>query len=183
LLKKEEHMPHSLLFGERSLTTVAALFGQAQDARDAAEHVVQDGRLPAEQVKVMGPGDPAIERKLEPEEPGIFHTLIKAHVVLGIVGVIGGLLLAWVLYSAGVGFAVSSPFYTFVILGIFGLLGGLMLGGLVTIRPDRTLLDTKVEEAVYEGQWAVVVHPTNRGQEERARDVLEHSGGQVVRTL
>jgi hypothetical protein len=176
-------MAHSLLFGERSLTTVAALFGQAQDARDAAEHVVRDARLSTEQVKVLGPGDPVMEKKLEPEEPGIVRTVIKAHIALGIVGLILGLLIAWLLIVAEVGFAVSSPYYVYVVLGVFGLLGGLMSGGLVSIRPDRTILDVKVEEAVHEGQWAVVVHPTDRGQEERALDVLEHSGGDVVQTL
>ena len=176
-------MAHSLLFGERSLTTVAALFGQAQEARAAADHVVQDARLPTEQVKVLGPGDPAMEEKLEPEEPGIVRTVIKAHIVLGIVGLVLGLLIAWLLIVAEVDFAVSSPYYVYVVLGVFGLLGGLMSGGLVSIRPDRTLLDVKVEEAVHEGHWAVVVHPMDRGQEERALDVLEHSGGDVVHTL
>ena len=56
-------MTHSLLFGERSLTKMAALFGQAQDARAAAEHVVNDGRLPIAQVKVIGPDDPALSPK------------------------------------------------------------------------------------------------------------------------
>ncbi len=85
-------MAHSLLFGEHSLTTVAGLFGRDQDARDAADHIVRDAHLPEKQVKVIGPGDAAMERKLEPEEPGIVHTLIKSHVTLGVLGLIVGLL-------------------------------------------------------------------------------------------
>jgi tetrahydromethanopterin S-methyltransferase subunit F len=176
-------MAHSLLFGERSLTTVAALFGQAQDARNAADHVVQDARLPTKWVKVIGPGDQGIESKLEPEEAGIVHTMIKSHVVLGIFGLILGMLIAWLLFFFGVEFAVSSPYYTFIVAGVFGLLIGMMSGGLITLRPDRSMLDIKVEEAVHEGQWAVVVHPTDHGEEERAVDVLEHSGGKVLHTL
>lgn len=174
---------HSLFFGEHSLTTVAALFGQAQDARDAAEHVVHDAHLPEKQVKVLGPGDPAIERKLEPEEPGIVHTLIKSHVALGLTGLIAGLLIGAALVVAGVEWAAASPFFTLGLAAIFGALGGMMAGGLVSIRPDRTLLDTQVEAAVQQGRWAVVVHPVNHGEEERALEVLAHTSGEVVHTL
>lgn len=176
-------MPHSILFGERSLTTVAALFGQAQDARDAAAHVVRDARLPEKRVSVLGPGVPGVERKLEPEEPGIVHTLIKSHTTLGVLGLVVGLLIGGVLILAGVGWAAASPFFTIGLAAIFGAVGGMMLGGLVSMRPDRTLLDTKVESAVQEGRWAVVVHPVDQGEEERAMDVLEHSNGEVIHTL
>lgn len=174
---------HSLIFGERSLTTVAALFGQAQDARSTAEHVVKDGHLPAQRVKVMGPGDPAMERKLEPEEAGIAHTLIKSHIVLGTFGLFAGLVGAGALILGGVDWAVASPYYTIGVAAAFGAVGGMLLGGLVSLRPDRSVLDIKVETAVQEGRWAVVVHPVNHGEEERALDVLEHSNGEVVRTI
>ncbi len=78
------------------------------------------------------------------------------------------------------GWAVSSPFFTVGLAAVFGALGGMMTGGLVSMRPDRALLDTKVEAAVQEGRWAVVVHPVNHGEEERALEVLEHSNGEVV---
>lgn len=176
-------MSHSMLFGERSLTTVAALFGQAQDARDAAEHVVRDARLPEKQVSALGPGVPGVARKLEPEEPGIVHTLVKSHVTLGLLGLIVGLLIGGVLILVGVGRAAASPFFTIGLAAIFGAVGGMMLGGFVSMRPDRTLLDTKVESAVEEGRWAVVVHPVDHGEEARAMDVLEHSNGEVIHTL
>lgn len=176
-------MATSLLFGERSLTMVAAVFDQAQQARTAAEQVLHDSGLPAQQVKVMGPGDPAVESKLEPEDKGIFRTLVKAHVTLGIAGLIGGLLLAGVLILVGAGFAVSSPFYTFFVAGLFGLFAGGMFGGLMTARPDHDVVIAKVEEAVHEGHWAVVVHPLNHDQEKRAEEVLQHTGGEVVHSL
>jgi hypothetical protein len=182
-LEGDWKMTHSLFFGERSLTTVAALFGQAEDARDAAEHIVRDARLPEKQVKVLGPGDPTLERKLEPEEPGIVHTLIRSHATLGVIGLIVGLLIGGVLILAGVGWAVASPFYTVGVAAVFGAVGGMMVGGLISIRPDRSLLDAKVETAVQQGRWAVIVHPVNRGEEKRALNVLEHTSGEVVHTL
>ena len=159
----------SVLFHESSLTKVAALFGQAMDARAAAERLIQHGRFPERQVKVVGPGDAMLDRKLEPEADGIFGTMIKAHAVLGIAGLFVGLLFAGVLLLSGVSFAVASPYSTAIVAGFFGLVGGLLLGGL--------------GDAVREGHWAVVAHPRNRNQERHAVDVLAHSGGKVVQTL
>ena len=175
---------HTLLFGERSLTTVAALFAEGRQARDAAARVVRDARLPEKRVEVVGPGDTAVERKLEPEASGIARTLVRAHVVMGTLGLLAGLLAGEALILAGVAWAAASPLFTVGLTSVFGALGGLMLGGLVSIRPDRSLLDVKVESAIQEGRWAVIVHPVNPSEEERAVDVLEQkSGGEVIRTL
>ena len=173
----------SVLFHESSLTKVAALFGRAMDARAAAERLIQHGRFPERQVKVVGPGDAMLDRKLEPEADGIFGTMIKAHAVLGIAGLFVGLLFAGVLLLSGVSFAVASPYSTAIVAGFFGLVGGLLLGGLVTLRPDHDVLIAEVGDAVREGHWAVVAHPRNRNQERHAVDVLAHSGGKVVQTL
>lgn len=173
----------SLIFGERSLSMVVGIFDQAQQARDAAQHVVDEGRLARKQVEVVGPGDPAVEQKLEPEEAGIFRTAVKAHITLGIVGMLVGLALAAALLVAGVDFVISSPYFTFIIGAVFGAMFGAMFGGLVTLRPDHDMAIVKVEEAVQEGHWAVVVHPVNHDQEARARNVLEHATGAVTGTL
>ena len=61
----------------------AALFAEGRQARDAAARVVRDARLPEKRVEVVGPGDTAVERKLEPEASGIARTLVRAHVVMG----------------------------------------------------------------------------------------------------
>ena len=176
-------MSQSMIFGEQSLTKVAALFDQAIDARAAAERVVRDGRLPMKRVLVVGPGDRALGRKLEPEDRGIFSTLLKAHISLGGAGLIVGLLFGWIQVLSGVQFAEASPYYTVGVAGAFGMIAGLILGGLVTLRPDHTVLITRVKEGLRNGQWAVVVHPTSRDQESRALNVLEHCGGAVVQTL
>lgn len=173
----------SLIFGERSLTKIAALFDQAIEARTAAERVVRDGRLPVRRVLIVGPGDRALGRKLEPEDEGIFWTLVKAHVSLGAGGLMLGLLFGWLLVIADVPFAAASPYYAVGVVGTFGMIAGLILGGLVTLRPDHALLISQVKDGLDRGLWAVVVHPTSRDQEIRALNVLEHCGGAVIQTL
>jgi hypothetical protein len=176
-------MASSIIFGERSLTKIAALFDQAMDARVAAERVVRDGRLPLKRVLIVGPSDRALGRKLEPEDEGIFWTLVKAHVRLGAGGLVFGLLFGWLLLISDLEFATASPYYTVGVAGMFGLIAGLLLGGLVTLRPDHTVLITRVKEGLGRGQWAVLVHPTSRDQGIRAVNVLEHCGGAVIETL
>lgn len=173
----------AMLFGERSLTKVAALFNQAIDAGAAAERVVRVGRLPLKRVLVVAPADPALGGKLEPEDRGVFSTLPRSLVGLGTAGLLLGLLSGWTLILAGVGIAVASPYYTVGLVGAFGMILGLMLGGPVTLRPDHAMLIERVREGLGNGQWAVVVHPTNREQASRALSVLERCGGDVIRTL
>ena len=88
----------NLIFGERSLTKLAALFGSKTVAEDVAQQVKDTAGLDDPQVYLLGPQDgtasssPAFSRKLEPEQAGIWRTLIRAHVITGTAGVIAGLL-------------------------------------------------------------------------------------------
>jgi hypothetical protein len=173
----------SLLFGERSLSKVAGIFEQGQEARIVAEEILHDGSLTNEQVQVLVPDDPATSHKLEPEEAGIVHTLIRSHIALGSAGLMIGLLFGALLVAFGVPFAESSPYYTILITAGFGAVFGMMFGGLVSLRPDHDPLIAKVETETHAGHWAVVVHPLNHEQEMRARDVITHAHGKLVHTF
>lgn len=83
--KEDESRPKSLsiFFGERLVSKVAAPFYQAADARSAAKRVVHDGQLPDRDMLVLASGDQDLGRKLEPEDRGIFSSMIRAHVSLG----------------------------------------------------------------------------------------------------
>lgn len=173
----------SLLFGERSLHKVAGIYDHPEEAREVVEEIVHAGHINIEKIQVVGPDDPDVSRKLEPEEAGIAHTMVNAHIVLGVVGMLVGLLIAGLLLLIGVEFAVASPYYT-VFLGVgFGTVLGLMFGGLVTPRPDHDVMITRVEEAAHEGHWAVVVHATNVKEMNRAEEVIGHSHGRMVHTF
>jgi len=87
-----------LIFGERSLTKMAGLFASKSEAETAAQQLREAAALDDPQVYVVGPPDgaaadsPALSRKLEPEQAGIWRTLIRAHVVAGSAGVVAGIL-------------------------------------------------------------------------------------------
>jgi hypothetical protein len=169
----EEQMPHTLLLCEHPLITVAALFGKARDARHAACQVARDLELPKSQVNVLVPGDPAICHPLVQKEPAIVSALVKSRSILTGVWALLGLSVILLLVLD------VSPYFTLIVLGVFAFLGGLLAR--LSMRPDEAALEATIDQALHEGQWVVVVQSMDRRKEARTVDVLEHSGGRVVR--
>ena len=65
----------------------------------------------------------------------------------------------------------------------FAIVFGLLAGGVVSMRPDHGALAVTLREALAAGSWAVVVHPTNAEQADRASVALAGIGGEPLRTL
>ncbi|MDO9007152.1 MAG: hypothetical protein Q8K57_16005 [Thiobacillus sp.] len=178
-----------LIFGERSLTKVAALFATKSVAEDVAQQVKVMAGLDDPQVYVVGPPDggavnsPAFSRKLEPEQAGIWRTLVRAHVVAGTAGVIAGVLVYLGFLLAASAAVKSSPGVSLVAMVFFGGLIGLLLGGLLTARPDHVRVITAVRRAIRRGRWAVVIHPVTQLQLDLAMRELRTRSDRVVRSL
>lgn len=169
------------LIGEHSSTLVAGCFGSAVHADTLAGEMRRDPRLKGA-VTIVFPGDHHIERKLEPENQGIWRTLVRSHLILGTLGVGSGLLLAiWVmvLWPA----AQSSPGFTLFFLGSLGLFLGLMAGGVVTLRPDHGWVTDRVRIWLSQGRVAVIARPTDEEAARRAFAVLSAAGGRPVRSI
>ncbi|MDQ8020246.1 MAG: hypothetical protein REI94_00295 [Moraxellaceae bacterium] len=171
------------LFGERSLTLVAATFENRDTARMAATLVHQRCPLAGWQVAVAGPGEPALSRKLEPEEGGIARTLLRTHALLGLVGMLAGLAAGMWLVAVDWPGSLSAPLVSTVVIAAFGMLAGLMLGGLLSLRPDHTFVIDRVSNATRRGRWAVVVHPEGAAQTRAAMRALRVAGSAPIRSF
>jgi hypothetical protein len=169
------------LFGERSLTLVAATFPTRAAAVDAATTL--QAELPQAGVDLIHPHDVNLARKLEPESQGIWRTAGRSHVVLGSAGLLLGAVVAATLIGSGWSAAVKSPMLATLFLSNLGLFVGLMVAGLLTLRPDRSRVFTSIRERIFSGDWAVVAHPTSPSQSERALASLQKAGGVAVRSL
>ena len=174
---------NSALTSEVSNSKVAAIFADATSARATAARVRDTLQLSDAQVQVVTPGDPSPGRKLEPESHGIFRTMIRAHVVLGLVGAAVGAVAFAIFLSMDIPFIVNSAVMSAALLIGFGAVAGLMFGGLVTLRPDHDPLINKVQHAIGEGRSAVVVHAFSHEQSVQAKDLLQQSSDDVVATL
>lgn len=173
----------SPITGELSNSKLAAVFPHEAAAREAAQSVSAALSLGSAQVQVITPRDPHPGRKLEPENRGIWRTIVVAHIRLGIVGAIIGALGFAALYSMGIPFIVASPVAAGLTLLFFGAVGGLMLGGLVALRPDHARYVDATRDAMAAGNTTVVVHAFSAEQRDQAAELLRARGGEVTLTL
>ncbi len=177
------------IFGERSLTKVAGVFMNRDRAQDAAQHVKQAAVLADGQLFLVGPPDGiapdsrAFSSKLEPEQAGIWRTLVRAHLIAGTAGVVLGVLLYLGFVVAGSAAVTSTPAMGLVVFVFFGGVSGLLLGGLLTLRPDHYRVISTVRRAIRKGRWAVVIHPVTQAQIDQALSELRSRSDQVVRSL
>lgn len=178
-----------MIFGERSLTKVAALFADKSQAEDVAQQVKQVAGLDDPQVYLVGPPDgaaldsPAFARKLEPEQAGIWRTLIRAHVIAGTVGVVAGVVVYLGFVLADNAAVKATPGMSLVAMVFFGGLIGLLFGGLLTARPDHSFVIATVRRAIRRGRWAVVIHPLTQRQLDLSMSELRSHSDRVVRSL
>jgi hypothetical protein len=177
-------MKHAMaLTGEASDHKVAGLFSDAAAARELAAAVRAEVGLTEAQVRVLGPGDDHVGRALEPETRGILHTMIRAHLWLGLAGAVIGAVAFAIMFALGIGFIVLNPWASALLLIGFGAIGGLLLGGAVSLRPDHSPYIGASQEALREGRYVVVVHATSTDELERAEAILKANAGETVRTL
>lgn len=169
--------------GEVSNSKVAAVFSSARAARAASTAVADETGIEAAQIRVITPGDPDTDIKLEPEGGNIWRTLVVSHVRLGIAGLLAGLCVFGILMAMQLPQVVQSPFASAAACAFFGALGGLMLGGLVTLRPDHATVINATRDAADHGRTTVVVHALSAEQRARAMAVLGRCGGDVTQTL
>lgn len=92
------HTPLWSPLGERAPTLVAGLFGDALRAERAAAEL---RREPGQHTLVIHPRDPQTARKLEPEQLGIWRTLVRSHALLMPLGGLLGVAAAAALSAGG----------------------------------------------------------------------------------
>jgi hypothetical protein len=176
-------MTDHVLTGEVSNSKVAAVLDSEAAARQAADTIRRTLHLRDSQVRVVAPHDSRPGRQLEPESKGIFWTMLRAHLWLGILGALIGVGLFWLMFVLRVPFVVNSAAYAAGALIFFCTVAGLMFGGLVTLRPDHDLYILKVKDALEHGRYAVVVHATSHAQRTEAAELLRRASGEVITTL
>ena len=177
------------LFGEKSLTKVVGIFASEAAARAAAQSLAQAAALATGQVRTLAPQDEGDERdkllghKMEPEERGIARTLVRTHLVLGVLAAAAGFALYAALRASGQAAIVASPWLSLAVIVGFSFVFGLMLGGLLSLRPDHVKLIYDLRKALSAGSWAVVAHPVSATQVQATVDYFASTGARVLRSI
>lgn len=178
-----------ILFGEQSLTKIAAIFDSRSRAETTALRLRQAAGMSDAQIKLVGPQDMAgvvdapLSRKLEPESSGIWHTILRAHVVTGLLGMALGGLFYLGLWMVGNTSVSSHPVLMLFVSLFFGTIFGMLLGGLLSLRPDHYRVMAAVRKAIKRGGWAVISHPVNHDQTREVIIELQRRRVNVVRSL
>lgn len=176
-------MSANIISGESFDHKIAAVFINESEALNAAEQLRRNTRIRDAQIFIINPHDPRTGKGLEPEDKGIWKTLVRSHIWLGIAGAIAGLLFFALLMAIGIPFVVDNAYTTALILFVFGVVGGMMLGGLMTLRPDHEAYLINAREALKEGKFVVAVHAASSEQQEEAEKILNPEAKDTTSSL
>ena len=171
------------LIPEKRPHKIAAIFDQQNKAMEAEETLVDYGHFDQRDVKLIYPQDEHAAEKLEPETREIGATLFSSHLILGAAGTVIGLVAATLVSLFGPTFAQSSPYLLHLALGMVGLFFGLFVAGAVTLRPDHDPLINETLDASRQSFWAVIVQARDRGDQQRARQLLMPAAISVTDTF
>src|SRR5690606_22232699 len=124
-------MTWQALFGERATTKIAAIYDTRESAAGTAESLSRLAGLEPSQWMLIAPDEKGFSRKLEPETQGIARTGVRAHLILGAIGLLAGVVLWTFLYSLPITYITASPKASAAVIISFATILGMMMGGLV----------------------------------------------------
>jgi hypothetical protein len=177
--------PHRVVFGEESITKVVGVYANRADAVAARDRLAAGGIAAV----LLEPGDARrrasdfLSRSFEPESRGIWHSLVRAHLLTGAIGFALGLCIWGVLRAQELSMVASSPLLSLVFIVFFTTMMGLMAGGLLALRPDHSMVFEELRTSLRSGSCAVVAHPTDADGVDAALRLLEPGSQRVTRTL
>lgn len=176
-------MAWQALFGEKATTKLAGFFETQQALESVSAELRRTSGLQNTQLWVVRPHAADFDRRLEPETEGVARTAVRAHLILGALGLLAGVVLWGVLYALGVPAVIASPYYSGGAIVAFATVGGLLLGGLITARPDHQIVIQAVDSATKAGRWSLVLHPRDAQQCQSAEQVLAAAEVETVRSI
>lgn len=169
----EEEYPH----------VVSGSYRSHRHARESAQSLVDTAGIAPQQVMLVAPQDPQVERKVEPDSRGIFKTLLKAHLGTAVTGFFLGLGIALALVFFGPPWARSSPVLVLTAFALTGTLASALLGGLITLRPDRYRVARKAMKESLRGDWTVVAHCRDANEKSKVAHVIGNDDADLRRSM
>ncbi|MDQ2697102.1 MAG: hypothetical protein M3Z21_17330 [Pseudomonadota bacterium] len=156
---------------EHYLHKVSAIYPDRAAAQQARELLHREG-FAQEQLRVIGPHDLEIDKKLEPEGNEIPKEITKDAAIGTAIGGLAGLLGSVALGAAGVALFVSSPLVATALLAGYGATVGGIAGTIKGVRVKETAFLGIVEDALKQGHWVLLVHARDAQEDARARALV-----------
>lgn len=171
------------LTGESSNHKMAVVFETRDSAEKARNALAEETGLEASQMNVLDPDSEAANRSLLPESRGIWRTLVRSHVGLGLAGAVAGVALFLALNLADVPFVAGNPWAALLLAVHVLTMLGLMAGGLLTLRPDQVPYIRVAREALSDGRAVLVIHARSADELDTPRALLEQNAFEAIRAV
>ena len=162
---------------------VAAVFSSKQKVREVLEIVQNKTSVEPSQVEIIEAGDAKLSAKLERNSESIGKSMWSSHLLLGSLGLVAGLIAAFLLTQFGPALTQQNPLFTYIALISPGLFIGLFVAGLIGLRPDRNEVIQTVRHAVRYGKVALVINLRKSQSSSKVSQVLKQHSDNVVESI
>ena len=162
---------------------VAAVFTSKRKVQEVLEIVQEETSIEASQIEIIEAGDPNMSEKLERSSASIGKSMWSSHLLLGSVGLVAGLVTAFLLTLFGPALTQQNPLFTYIALISPGIFIGLFIAGLIGLRPDRNQVIQTVRHAVRFGKVALVINLQKSQSSSKVSQLLRQHTDKVVESI
>lgn len=162
---------------------VAAVFPSKRKVQEVLEIVQEETSVEASQIEIIEAGDPNMSEKLERNSAYIGKSMWSSHLLLGSVGLVVGLVTAFLLTLFGPALTQQNPLFTYIALISPGIFIGLFIAGLIGLRPDRNQVIQTVRHAVRFGKVALVINLEKSQSSSKVSQLLRQHTDNVVESI
>ncbi|MDY6977438.1 MAG: hypothetical protein SVW51_14745 [Pseudomonadota bacterium] len=162
---------------------VAAVFSSKQKVQEALAVVQDQTSIESSQIEIIEAGDPNMSEKLERSSASIGKGMWSSHLLLGSLGLVVGLIAAFLLTQFGPALTQQNPLFTYIALISPGLFIGLFVAGLIGLRPDRNEVIQTVRHAIRYGKVALVINLKKSQSSSKVSQVLKQHSDSVVESI
>lgn len=140
---------------------VAATYPSKDKATQAKVILTRKLGLNEKSIKIIEPQDDATGEKLEGSSKSVGRKMLSLHLVYPLVGLIIGMIIAFLLVSYGPLFTQNSPMFTYVALISPGIFIGVFVAGLRSLKPEHDGVNMTTVNAKQNNRWTLLVKTNN----------------------
>jgi hypothetical protein len=153
---------------------VAGLYQDEALAESAWGVLVRNTFHPSS-LKIVGPGDPETDRKVEPEGYRVGHVVAEDLAVGAGMGAGAGTAAAGIMAAAKASLFMAEPVLATLLAAGYGAHLGALAGGVKALEVQEPRFAAAVRDALGQGYWAVVVLAEDEAGRRKAEQVLKQT--------
>lgn len=139
---------------------IAVIYHSRDELERAKTIVLKKLGIAEHKIEVIEPLDHGTSEKLEGKSKPIRESIFKLHITFGVLGLIIGMGLAFLLVEFGPAFTATNSMFTYIALISPSLFIGLFIAGLFSLKPQHDQVNMSVVEHKNAKDWILLVDTT-----------------------